>query len=119
MGNWLDLVTEKVEKMEEQRKADEEILEDLRTYLDDVDARERGISFEFGEDTGIVSYEGTKVLDAWVSDGKVLLTPAGSETESFKKERDAHDRMATLVAAAIMKARDAKKPRRRREDEDG
>jgi hypothetical protein len=115
MGEWLDLVMEKVKRLEEQRRADEEVLEDLRTYLDDLDARGKGISFEFKDNTGIVSYEGTKVFDAWVSDGKISLTSAGAETETFKKEREARDRMATLVAIAIMKAQDAK---REREDED-
>ena len=119
MGEWLDLVMEKVKRLEEQRRADEEILEDLRIYLDDLDAKEKGITFDFKDNTGIVSYEGTRVFEARASDGQVLLAPEGAETESFQKEPDAHDRMATLVAAAIIKARDAKKPKTRIEDEDG
>jgi hypothetical protein len=114
VGKWRDLVMKKVKELEKRRKTDEAMLERLKSYLSDPVANKKGTSFEFNENKGTVSQLNELVFATWVSDGKIFLTPAGDKNaEPFKDEREAYDRMAALVAMAIMKARDEEDNKRR------
>lgn len=115
MGDWNNLVNEKLREREQQRESDRQAENEIQQFLSDAVAIREGIECDRAGDWLVVKYEGDEAFKVQVNRGQVLVVARGHQYQ-FGDLAKAYAEMASFVAAVIERERDVIETRRRAAD---